>query len=378
MGRTAVSLSLCALSAFSPVLSPGHASASGEASPATLVAPGDARRIEPISGRCPTFHWGALSGATKLEVAVYAWGEDSIDGAAVEVVRRWTLPGSATGYTPPLATCLDRGHAYAWTLRPHYESGPSGWAEPKLFAIAAAPSEQEIAAALEVLEALGVLEEEAARGRLDHEDVTDAERAEAAATRALSASTAASELDPELDLPAASRGGVPKKSAAAITAGNPNAHLKVSGEVRTIDPDDPTGPSRLWGNGRVEQIYGTLFNLPGTGDIEIPCYHDGVHYGLSRQVVDWGSAAAACPAGTWVCKADEITACNTVRPDHPFWDHLDCDGGTVSVAEEDHRGWLADEASVPSDLTLGTYRPESGAVSNAPTCKSYPVWCCWN
>jgi hypothetical protein len=221
----------------------------------------------------------------------------------------------------------------------------------------------------------------AARDRLDHEDATDAGREyreTGAAARTPSREGSASMATPELDRPAAARGGVLRKSAPAITAGNPNAHLKVSGEVRTIDPDDPTGPSRLWGNGRVEEIYGMLFDLPGTGEIEIPCYHEGVHYGLSRQVVDWGSAAAACPAGTWVCKADEIAACNTARPDHPFWDHLDCDGSAVSVAEEDHRGWLADEASVPSDLTVGTYRPESGTVSNAPTCRSYPVWCCWN
>jgi hypothetical protein len=373
MGRVAVPLSWCALSAIllsvpSPFFS-GSAFASGEVSTVALVAPGDAKRIEPIAGRCPTFHWGAVAGATNLELAIYAVDEHPNDDAALEVVRHWILPGPATGYTPPLASCLDRGHAYAWTIRPHDDDGPGGWAEPKLFVIAAVPSEEEIAAALEVL---------AARGLLAHENVTSARRMQVAAERAPSRDVSVATARAALERATTSGGGVLRKAAAAITAGNPNAKIRVSGEVRTIDPQDPTGPSRLWGNGRVEEIYGTLFDLPGIGEIEIPCYHGGVHYGLSKQIVDWGSAAAACPAGTWVCKADEIAACNTARPDHLFWDYLDCDGSSVSVAEDEHQGWLANEGSAPADLTVGTYRSESGAASNAPTCRNLPVWCCWD
>ena len=66
---------------------------------------------------------------------------------------RLSLPGSATGYTPSLAACLARGRSYAWTVRALRSDGETAWAEPRFFGVPAAPSEAELAEALEVLQA---------------------------------------------------------------------------------------------------------------------------------------------------------------------------------------------------------------------------------
>ena len=121
-----------------------------------------------------------------------------------------------------------------------------------------------------------------------------------------------------------------------------------------------------------------LFFIPDNGFIEIACFHDGVQYGLSKHAVDWGSAAAVCPAGTWVCRADEIAACDTVRPDNASLDYRNCSGGAVGAGGGEHPGWLADEGTSSVDLTEGRFLTESGSVANAETCWSFPVWCCWN
>jgi hypothetical protein len=268
----------------------------------------------------------------------------------LEPVERWTLPGSVTGYTPPLPSCFERGRDYAWTLRAHREEGPGDWAEPRLFAIAAAPSAEDVAAAIEVLELLG------ARSR----------------------SGAGMEREPmrtlHASLPADARGGVPVRSAsAAIDAGVAEAHLKVAGEVRTIDPDDPGGRPRIWGRGRVEQVFGQ--NLFPFG--EVACQHpdSGVRYGLSVIDVDWGSAADACPAGTWVCRRDELAACDTVRDDDSS-DYFACDGSSVNRNDDSHLGWLADDDVV--GLGRGGTFSEDGSINTVPlNCSSLPVWCCW-
>jgi hypothetical protein len=116
------------------------------------VAPGSPGRAETIPGRCPTFHWAVEPGARQLELAVYEVETGDADTAPRPVLRL-SLPGSASGYTPSLAECLARGRSYAWTVRALHSDGETAWAEPRFFGVPSAPSEAELAEALEVLQA---------------------------------------------------------------------------------------------------------------------------------------------------------------------------------------------------------------------------------
>lgn len=121
--------------------------------------------------------------------------------------------------------------------------------------------------------------------------------------------------------------------------GNPTAHLTVEGEVRTVDSSDQP---RLCGRGRPGvDVYPRVVVL----DYCLSPTVAGVHFGLSSTPVDWSSAADGCPAGTWVCRRDEIGNCNTTRPD-----------GT-----ED--GWLCSGAALDFNSVLAPLQ--------------LPVWCCW-
>ena len=70
---------------------------------------------------------------------------------------------------------------------------------------------------------------------------------------------------------------------------------------------------------------------------------DGVDVYLSQMEVGWGDAAAACPAGTWVCTSAErgSDACDTDRVDGGC-DYHSCAGGCLSWDADQHQGWLAD------------------------------------
>jgi hypothetical protein len=154
-----------------------------------------------------------------------------------------------------------------------------------------------------------------------------------------------------------------------VAAGSPTAHLKVAGEVRTIDPGAPNGPARLWGRGRVDaEVHGRATQFGAQ-----PCVNGSIRFGLSTVAVDWGSAADACPAGTWVCKSSERIHCDTLRPDSSV-DGLLCDGTPFDATADQHVGWLAEASSVE---TNGLASAETIALNSFPTCWTLPVWCCW-
>ncbi len=113
------------------------------------VSPGGAETMVTADQRCPTFIWGALPGAKRFELAVYA--ADDAAGSAAEPVLTAELPGSVQAWVPPAERCLEPGSKYAWTVRAVGPSGASEWSEPSVFQVAAAPSNREVQAAMETL-----------------------------------------------------------------------------------------------------------------------------------------------------------------------------------------------------------------------------------
>jgi hypothetical protein len=277
------------------------------------------------------------------------------------------VPGTTLSWTPPLDRCPARGVRHAWMVRAVGAEGRSNWSLPLFFEVADAPSGDELAWALDIL-----------RRHTRTDDAGAADRHPAPSIAVASAGTRApSRIAAPSD--AGESGVIRVASAATIAAGSSTAHLKVAGEVRTIDPADPAGPARLWGRGRVDAELWGKFELIG-GDLACSGV-GGVKYGLSAVIVDWGSAADACPAGTWVCREADVDTvagiCNTTRPDTNV-DARDCDGQDLDFSEAQHRGWLADAAAADAVGGVGIAISEDtrGGLAH-PTSRSYPVWCCW-
>jgi hypothetical protein len=124
-----------------------------------------------------------------------------------------------------------------------------------------------------------------------------------------------------------------------------------------------TGP--LWGRGRP----GTKMWGPG----DFFCVNGSTVFGLSDIAVTWGSAADACPQGTWVCTATErgTASCDTSRPDS-VCDALQCDATCINYSASTHIGWVADQGNGTSVRATG----EGGGPFGLPGCYSLSVWCC--
>lgn len=101
-----------------------------------------------IGDACPTFSWGAVSGAKSYELVVYRVEDSSQE--ARSVLER-SLPGSATTWTPSLESCLARGARYAWNVRAVGQDWRSEWSPLNIFQVASGPSEAEFEAAVEVV-----------------------------------------------------------------------------------------------------------------------------------------------------------------------------------------------------------------------------------
>ena len=109
------------------------------------VSPGDVSKVVRVEDRCPTFSWGAVSGARGYELVVYRVGEEA------EPALRQRIGGAALGWTPPLGRCLGRGGRYAWSVRALARKGASQWSAPALFEVAVGPSRVEVETALQAL-----------------------------------------------------------------------------------------------------------------------------------------------------------------------------------------------------------------------------------
>lgn len=341
------------------------------------VSPGTEHGVR-IGDRCPTFSWSALEGASSYELVVYELDDLGVVPTPVLTER---IPGAALSFTPPLERCLARAARYAWTVRAAGAGGRSQWAAPILFTVAAEPSDNELAAALEIVRRHlaagdgGVVEDaESVEPGLGSADGADAEdgvgaRAVLPAGGHVSAKALARvgdgsgrTLTPD--------GSLLVRQTSPGSLDDLGAKVTVVGEVRTVDA---AGEPRLWGQGRPGTDVYPKPLVPGTHY----CFNaaTSVTYGLSKMIAEWGAAASACPAGTWVCKSSDIVACNTTRPDTSD-DYLACDGtGVGGFDEDEHPGWLAEAGDViPS---FGAVMQEDGVLTNGAACFLLPVWCCW-
>ena len=112
-----------------------------------------------VDGRCPTFSWSAVAGASGYEVAVLRAGEGGAEGAAGEPVLAARLPAEVTVWTPPGSACLASGERYAWSVRALLrDAGPGGppssdegWSAPAPFRVAPVASRAEVEMALAAL-----------------------------------------------------------------------------------------------------------------------------------------------------------------------------------------------------------------------------------
>jgi hypothetical protein len=112
------------------------------------VSPGSPEAIPVIAQSCPTFSWGAMDGARAYELVVYALAEEG--DATPQPVLRVRLPGSASGWTPALAQCLEPGRQYAWFIRALGDE-VGEWSDATAFEVAAVPSAADVEGALRVL-----------------------------------------------------------------------------------------------------------------------------------------------------------------------------------------------------------------------------------
>jgi hypothetical protein len=130
------------------------ASAADSGPASVTIAPGDTRIFEVAASRCPTFHWGGVGSAPRIELVVYRLGDvaaPTVDSSMASPALRVVLPGTARGWTPSLDRCLDPGGRYAWVLRGVGQADASEWSRPRLFRVPRAPSPDELSAAIEVL-----------------------------------------------------------------------------------------------------------------------------------------------------------------------------------------------------------------------------------
>lgn len=279
-----------------------------------------------IADRCPTFSWSRADGASSYELAVYRVRDEPVEEASLEL----SFEGSATSWTPALDRCLERNGRYGWTVRALGTAGRSPWSQPLLFNVAAVPSAEEVEAAMATVEIY---------------------------LRSIGGEAPRAAVAAPADVPPASTAAAPPSGLDLLEPA-----LQVDGEVRTVDSG---GLPKSWGKGRpgTEDVWGLLFG---------PCSNGNIRFGLSQVAVDWGSAAEACPAGTWVCRRNEVVACNTGRPDSDF-DGMSCDGSGNDYPSDAHRGWLS-----RGTLSLSTAAfKEDGGDFIIGTCGTLPTWCCW-
>lgn len=109
------------------------------------VSPGDASKLVLIADPCPTFSWGAVEGAMGHELVVYRLGD--LPEETTPILRQ-SFSGSIDSWTPSLASCLDRGGRYAWSVRATHAREGSDWSSPNLFQVASGPTLGEVEEAL--------------------------------------------------------------------------------------------------------------------------------------------------------------------------------------------------------------------------------------
>lgn len=140
-------------------------------------------------------------------------------------------------------------------------------------------------------------------------------------------------------------------------------------------------PEKLWGQGRP---YTTT--LLHKNDSLVPGFCTsltGVEFALSKHMVSWDGADAACPKDTWVCTSEEILdkSCPLNAIPSTFLG-ISCDGELIPLVSEpntDLFGWVADANTRGgnTEALMGHLRSaESSVFGSSDTCSTMRVWCC--
>ncbi len=135
--------------------------AADSASATEGVSPGAGDRMAQVNNACPTFSWGMDSGAVAYDLVAYLLPEDASQSAELTAdteVLFTRVAGSATSWTPSADRCFAPGGRYVWFVRAVSELAgdqvieASEWSAGRYFTVPAAPSVDEVARALEVLQ----------------------------------------------------------------------------------------------------------------------------------------------------------------------------------------------------------------------------------
>ena len=147
--------------------------------------------------------------------------------------------------------------------------------------------------------------------------------------------------------------------------------------------DSQTGganANKLWGEGR-----------PGTAVVNTAgeCVVSGIKISRSTRQATWGSAAAACPARWWVCKAGERGAgacgsenrkfirCDTREKTDNSTNPFSPDVTNEFYGDNDVTpyGWVSDAAARDNN-NFGLLVHTAGSKLDEYQCSMMPVWCC--
>ena len=125
------------------------------------VSPGAVDRVAIVNDPCPTFSWLEAEGCRHYELVghVLPDGPEQPEELTIESeVLYAAIPFGATSWTPSAEQCLAPGGRYVWFVRAVHEVidgevvDAGEWSAGRYLAIPAAPSVDEVARALEVLE----------------------------------------------------------------------------------------------------------------------------------------------------------------------------------------------------------------------------------
>jgi hypothetical protein len=123
------------------------------------VSPGAVDRLASTSEYCPTFSWEIADNAIRYELVVYRVDTKDLQDSVFEFspeneVLFTSISGRAASWTPETSECFVPGESYVWFIRAvtDTETGEgSEWSEARFFEVAAAPSAEELARAVEVI-----------------------------------------------------------------------------------------------------------------------------------------------------------------------------------------------------------------------------------
>jgi len=310
------------------------------------VSPGAVDRVAQVNNACPTFSWGMDGDAAAYEIIAYILPEDASQQTELTADNEalfTRVAGSATSWTPSAVQCFAPGGRYVWFVRAVRELAgdevvaASEWSAGRYFTVPAAPSVDEVARALEVLQRF------VAQGGDAHvlssasvpssgkQPTAPLKGGVVGGTKSVTTASAAIRgANPEYDVEAYGIVGVTNSVygagvAAANTEGGPDLVLDGSfdGDVNTSlyewmldrsSPNDETFWVRNTGGGTMTlDVYGTLrgtaFDCPGcvgsTALANESVTRDKIEYGgVSTDNIDFNAVTSAKIADGTIVSAD--------------------------------------------------------------------------